>query len=192
MTEVVIPEECQSIPSTQPSDWNQKGSLSLRNSSPAVLHHYRLDNRTAQQAHPPGKPLRHAPVMQREVCMSASSHFGKDRYPTGVVCSMDINKNAPSGLSSGRYDSTRHIPPSTAEMMIFLTSGFACMILFITFAPPRPKTRHREGRDFTATSRPLPTSHDGEVLEWLKRRAWKVRIPQKGIAGSNPALSAKR
>ena len=122
--------------------------------------------------------------------MSASSHFGKDRYPTGVVCSMDINKNAPSGLSSGRYDSMRHIPPSTAEMMIFLTSGFACMILFITFAPPRPKTRHREGRDFTATSRPLPTSHDGEVLEWLKRRAWKVRIPQKGIAGSNPALSA--
>lgn len=104
---------------------------------------------------------------------------------------MDINKNAPSGLSSGRYDSIRHIPPSTAGMTIFLTSGFACMILFITFAPPRPKTRQREGRDFTATSRPLPTSHDGEVLEWLKRRAWKVRIPQKGIAGSNPAFSAR-
>lgn len=32
---------------------------------------------------------------------------------------------------------------------------------------------------------------NGEVLEWLKRRAWKVRILQKGIAGSNPALSAK-
>ena len=35
------------------------------------------------------------------------------------------------------------------------------------------------------------TQHNqGEVLEWLKRRAWKVRILQKGIAGSNPALSA--
>ena len=30
------------------------------------------------------------------------------------------------------------------------------------------------------------------MTEWLKVRAWKVRIPQKGIAGSNPALSAKR
>ena len=30
----------------------------------------------------------------------------------------------------------------------------------------------------------------GEVLEWLKRHAWKACIPQKGIAGSNPALSA--
>ena len=32
---------------------------------------------------------------------------------------------------------------------------------------------------------------NGEVTEWFKERAWKVRIPQKGIAGSNPALSAK-
>jgi hypothetical protein len=31
---------------------------------------------------------------------------------------------------------------------------------------------------------------NGEVLEWLKRHAWKACIPQKGIAGSNPALSA--
>ncbi len=31
----------------------------------------------------------------------------------------------------------------------------------------------------------------GEVLEWLKRHAWKVCIPLKGIAGSNPALSAE-
>lgn len=31
----------------------------------------------------------------------------------------------------------------------------------------------------------------GEVSEWLKEHAWKVCIPQKGIAGSNPALSAK-
>ena len=30
----------------------------------------------------------------------------------------------------------------------------------------------------------------GEVLEWLKRHAWKACIPQKGIRGSNPCLSA--
>ena len=31
----------------------------------------------------------------------------------------------------------------------------------------------------------------GEMLEWLKRHAWKACIPQKGIGGSNPPLSAK-
>ena len=31
----------------------------------------------------------------------------------------------------------------------------------------------------------------GEVLEWLKRHAWKACIPQKGIRGSNPRLSAR-
>ncbi len=30
----------------------------------------------------------------------------------------------------------------------------------------------------------------GELLEWLKRHAWKACIPQKGIEGSNPSLSA--
>lgn len=30
----------------------------------------------------------------------------------------------------------------------------------------------------------------GEMSEWFKERAWKVRIPQKGIVGSNPAFSA--
>ena len=28
MTDVVMPEECQSIPITAPNAWNQKGSLS--------------------------------------------------------------------------------------------------------------------------------------------------------------------
>ena len=31
----------------------------------------------------------------------------------------------------------------------------------------------------------------GEMLEWLKRHAWKACVPQKGIASSNLALSAK-
>ena len=30
------------------------------------------------------------------------------------------------------------------------------------------------------------------MSERFKERAWKVRIPQKGIAGSNPALSATK
>ena len=30
----------------------------------------------------------------------------------------------------------------------------------------------------------------GEMLEWLKRHAWKACIPLKGIRGSNPRLSA--
>lgn len=34
-------------------------------------------------------------------------------------------------------------------------------------------------------------SPSGEMLEWLKRHAWKACIRQKCIAGSNPALSAK-
>ncbi len=32
-TEVVMPEECQSIPITAPKDWNQKGCDSRRSSS---------------------------------------------------------------------------------------------------------------------------------------------------------------
>ncbi|CDB10266.1 uncharacterized protein BN744_01573 [Bacteroides sp. CAG:633] len=31
----------------------------------------------------------------------------------------------------------------------------------------------------------------GEVLEWLKRHAWKACIPLKGITSSNLVLSAK-
>ena len=38
--------------------------------------------------------------------------------------------------------------------------------------------------------RAVAKRYNGEVTEWFKERAWKVRIPQKGIAGSNPALSA--
>ena len=33
-------------------------------------------------------------------------------------------------------------------------------------------------------------SHSGEMLEWLKRHAWKACIRQNRISGSNPDLSA--
>ena len=33
---------------------------------------------------------------------------------------------------------------------------------------------------------------EGEMLEWLKRHAWKACIRQKRIRGSNPSLSAER
>ena len=29
------------------------------------------------------------------------------------------------------------------------------------------------------------------MLEWLKRRVWKARVPPKGIQGSNPCPSAQ-
>ena len=32
---------------------------------------------------------------------------------------------------------------------------------------------------------------EGEMLEWLKRHAWKACIRQKLIRGSNPRLSAE-
>ena len=32
---------------------------------------------------------------------------------------------------------------------------------------------------------------EGEMLEWLKRHAWKACKPLKGFAGSNPAFSAE-
>ena len=32
---------------------------------------------------------------------------------------------------------------------------------------------------------------EGEMLEWLKRHAWKACKLQKGFGGSNPPLSAK-
>ncbi len=31
----------------------------------------------------------------------------------------------------------------------------------------------------------------GKVSEWSKEHAWKACVPQKGTAGSNPALSEK-
>lgn len=30
----------------------------------------------------------------------------------------------------------------------------------------------------------------GELLEWLKRYAWKAYVPLKGTGGSNPSFSA--
>ena len=33
---------------------------------------------------------------------------------------------------------------------------------------------------------------EGEMIEWLKRHAWKACIRQKCIRGSNPRLSAEQ
>ena len=41
-----------------------------------------------------------------------------------------------------------------------------------------------------AYGNPCSVTH-GEMLEWLKRHAWKACIPLKGIGGSNPPLSAE-
>lgn len=47
----------------------------------------------------------------------------------------------------------------------------------------RPTTGKRKSLIFAPLS-------NGDLLEWLKRHAWKVCIPLKGIEGSNPSVSA--
>ena len=59
--------------------------------------------------------------------------------------------------------------------IVLCTETFESAIFFVFC------TRFRETRiDFAS----------GEMLEWLKRHAWKACKPLKGFAGSNPALSA--
>ena len=60
----------------------------------------------------------------------------------------------------------------------------------------RPKPQH-PGSRFASLANNVylctafqPRKNQGEVLEWLKRHAWKVCKRQKRFAGSNPALSA--
>ena len=51
----------------------------------------------------------------------------------------------------------------------------------ITFAPA-----NQQGRIFA-----IQMKSTGEVLEWLKRHAWKACNRQNWFAGSNPVLSAE-
>ena len=44
--------------------------------------------------------------------------------------------------------------------------------------------------NFATALKKAQTFFIGEVLEWLKRHAWKACKPLKGFAGSNPVLSA--
>ena len=49
------------------------------------------------------------------------------------------------------------------------------------------------GRKFIpAAQSPKGIYSQGEVLEWLKRHAWKACKRQKRFGGSNPSLSANR
>ncbi len=48
------------------------------------------------------------------------------------------------------------------------------------------------GKKFVICTRFREDDHQGEMLEWLKRHAWKACIRLKRIAGSNPTLSASR
>ena len=44
---------------------------------------------------------------------------------------------------------------------------------------------------FFENRRKVKHSDEGEMLEWLKRHAWKACKLQKGFGGSNPPLSAR-
>ncbi len=49
----------------------------------------------------------------------------------------------------------------------------------------------RAASNRTAISLRRAICDEGEMLEWLKRHAWKACKLQKGFRGSNPRLSAK-
>jgi|GEM_PF-3358954 hypothetical protein len=69
-----------------------------------------------------------------------------------------------------------------AEACLYPTASkfpFGPMDLFVIWPPVRGVQALSSDRE------------QGEMAEWLKARAWKVRIPPKGIGGSNPSLSAK-
>ena len=61
--------------------------------------------------------------------------------------------------------------------------------LFIIFVPGKIAKRRILSK-FAGAHEALDSRNKGEVAEWSKAHAWKVCILQKGIAGSNPALSA--
>jgi hypothetical protein len=44
--------------------------------------------------------------------------------------------------------------------------------------------------DWFCVNLPPCRKANGDLSEWLKEHAWKVCIPQKGIEGSNPSVSA--
>jgi len=70
ITEVVMPEECQSIPSTQPRDWNQAGSLSfLQHCSTTVFYYDRFYYCFAEQTHAFIEPGWNLAIVKREICV---------------------------------------------------------------------------------------------------------------------------
>jgi hypothetical protein len=71
----VIPDECQSIPITDPNAWNQNESLSLdrRADVPVIVNDY-FSNCRAEFGHPFGKPLGHSPAVQWKVCEPGTLH----------------------------------------------------------------------------------------------------------------------
>ena len=71
----MIPEECQSIPITHPSAWNQNGSLEPGEEfGRAVVVDDALGDRRPERRHALGKPRRDASAMQRQVGDAGAFH----------------------------------------------------------------------------------------------------------------------
>ena len=68
ITDVVMPEECQSMPITAPSAWNQKGSL-RRERNAEVPYSWTMVSVMAvpSSGHPFGEPLGDPSAVQRKV-----------------------------------------------------------------------------------------------------------------------------
>ncbi len=60
------------------------------------------------------------------------------------------------------------------------------------YFPPNDCGNRNNFITFAPEFRKVGAKRIGKVLEWLKRHAWKACKPQKGFAGSNPVLSAKK
>ncbi len=70
-----MPDECQSMPITEPSAWNQNGSLRRDSSAgAAVVVEHALGDRRAERHHARRQPRRHAAAVQREVGNAGALH----------------------------------------------------------------------------------------------------------------------
>ncbi len=76
-TEVVImPDECQSMPMTEPKAWNQKGSPQAREQlGRTVVDENALGDCSAEPGHAIGQPGGHASAVERKISVAGASHL---------------------------------------------------------------------------------------------------------------------
>ena len=105
-TLVVIPEECQSIPITQPSDWNQKGLASRRSTSWRPYWRTSASTMPAPAA-PSARPARPAPGRREAAAWpSRSGRPCAEASTTGATrwgCATPRSRPAPASACRGRW-----------------------------------------------------------------------------------------
>ena len=134
---------------------------------------------------------------------------GKSRRDAGVVdraalemrCTGNCTGGSNPSLSAEALPAERRKPANEPFAGFFVRYGrsmsqgrvFACgridRVLYLLLRGPCGRIKGGDVCTF-AKDCLLLGRQSGEVLEWLKRRAWKARIRLKRIRGSNPLLSA--